>query len=273
MASAGASENDLILILEHLLPFGAVFTRMTGLFLIAPIISSTTIPNQIKVLLALALSLAVYPTIPHHANVPLTLSLVSLAPVVIGELLIGATIGYIAALPILSVQMGGRMIGQQMGLSLANVFNPAVDDEVDVIGQILLFIAMASFLAVGGLEIIHFALVSSFEAVPLGGFGIERLPLETVVGLVSSGMGLAVRIAAPVLCVLMLEMTLSGFLMKTVPQINILSFGFPLKILAGVTMLLASLLIVHQAISDEISSALLIVRQWVESLSLPPSSG
>jgi len=269
MPPGGQPESGIILVLQHLLPFGAVFTRMSGIFLITPIISGTTIPTQIKVLLALAISLAVYPTVPHQTNVPLTLSLAALAPVVIGELLIGATIGYIAALPVLSVQMGGRIIGQQMGLSLANIFNPAVDDEVDVIGQLLLFISMASFIAVGGLEIVHYALVRSFEVVPLGGFAIERLPLEMVVGLVDSGTALAVRIAAPVLCVLMLEMTLSGFLMKTVPQINILSFGFPLKILAGLTALLASLLVIHSVIGDEVSEALLAASEWIESLSYP----
>src|SRR5690606_26729433 len=150
--------------------------------------------------------------------------LIMLVPLVVGETLIGMTIGLIVSIPVVSVQMGGLLMGQQMGLGIANVFNPAVDTEGDIVGQILLYLALSSFLALGGLESMHLALAESFAQAPIGTMSAGRAPLDLIVALTASGYELALRVAAPVMCILFLETLVIGFLMKTVPQLNILSF-------------------------------------------------
>ena len=57
----------------------------------------------------------------------------------------------------------------------------------------------------------------------------------------------------------------TGFLMKTVPQLNILSFGFPLKILLGVFTLIAALGAVSVAGSDEIEHTTRLFMQWART--------
>ena len=51
----------------------------------------------------------------------------------------------------------------------------------------------------------------------------------------------ALRIAAPLFCLIFLETIVTGFIMRTVPQMNILSIGFAIKILLGIGLLVVAI--------------------------------
>ena len=61
--------------------------------------------------------------------------------------------------------------------------------------------------------------------------------LALLVGLLTVAFELAVRIAAPLLCLMFLLTVGLGFIARTVPQVNILSVGFTLRILVGLAVL------------------------------------
>ena len=82
------------------------------------------------------------------------------------------------------------------------------------------------------------ALVGSFGHVPLGGFRIDGHVVDLVIGLLSSMFDLALRIGAPLLCLIFLQSLAMGFIARTVPQMNILSIGFVLRIVAGAALLI-----------------------------------
>ena len=103
----------------------------------ANVLSSSILPLRLRVLLSLALSLALYPTLGRINHAPISLDLFSLAPAVFCETLIGAAMGLMASLPLYAVQLGGLVMGQQAGMSLGQVYNPALDVETDTIGQFL----------------------------------------------------------------------------------------------------------------------------------------
>lgn len=256
-------------ILQHAPVFLAALFRMLGLFIVSPGLGGGTLPTPVKIIIALALTLVIYPTIDLHANMPVRFDLLSLAPICATEILIGFTIGTIAAMPMMAVQMGGLIMGQQMGLGLANLYNPAIDTEGDIIGQILFYVALGVFLALGGFDILVYSIVASFDRVAIGGFGVGQAPLQTIVAVVHSGFELALRVAMPVLCVLFLETVAVGFIMKTVPQLNILSFGFPIRILAGVFMVYVSLAFLSDTIAKDVRGATDRALVWVTSLGPP----
>ncbi|MBC7833699.1 MAG: flagellar biosynthetic protein FliR [Phycisphaerales bacterium] len=247
---------------QHIGPFLMVLARLGGLFLFAPILSSASVPYKARVMLAIILSLAVYPAIPASQQVPIALDLYSLAPAMFFEVLIGLAIGLVASLPMYGVQLGGLIIGQQLGFGLAGIYNPALDTESDVVGELLLNIALAIFIGIGGLENVFLALAATFTQIPLAGAGPGSAPLELTVGLVSSGFELALRIAAPVLCILLVETLATGFIMKTIPQINIMSIGFAVKIIAGFGALIGALYAMQEVIGDEVLRAGQLLLQW-----------
>jgi len=257
----------------HVLSVLIVFSRIGGLFLLAPILGGESVPRRVRLLLALALTLVVYPTLPIAAQLPVEPDMVSLIPILATETLIGLSIGALATLPVLAVQAGGQFISQQMALGIASVFDPTTNANSDLIGQALTFILLTIFLAMGGLELMLGAVVHTFTLVPLGGFTFAEAPLELFVALMVAAYEVAVRIAAPVVCIIFVETLASGMIMKTVPQLNILSFGFPVKILVGMGMLVGSLVYVDEALDGLVERSLGDISEWAATLRMGVSGG
>ena len=245
-------------ILDHLPAWLMVLFRLSGIFLLSPVLGSTAIPRMVKVFLVLGLSLCVYPMLLTTAAAASVTSLIdlgvtggqadglwSLGAVVATELLVGYAVGYCATLPLVGMQMGGHLIDQQMGISAGGVFNPELDSEAGVTGQLLFMIGLAVFLIVGGHHAVFTTLVGSFESIPLAMVGREGPPIEAlldlVLGLLTVMIELSLRVAAPVLCILFLMRVAMGFIGRTVPQMNILSVGFIFYILAGLTTVIVGI--------------------------------
>lgn len=253
-------------ILPHLPAFAVVLSRIGGLFIFAPLLSSPAIPFQIKALLLLAMSISVYPTVDLSGMHEVELDLYSLVPLMAGELLIGAIIGLMAAMPLYGVQLGGLLMGQQVGLGMAQVVNPAMDIEGDNISQLLFLMALTLFIGMGGLEVVFGGLVYTFAAVPGGGFGIGDTPLSILLGLLASGFNLALRLAMPVLALIFVENAVMGFVMKTVPTLNIMAFGFPIRIILGLMVLIVAIGAMAGLMIEELEHALMVIESWIAGL-------
>jgi len=122
--------NQFIALLDHVPPALLVICRIGGLAIYGPVIGSSIIPGRVRVMLAVILGLAVYPVLNTQelGNAGWQMNLWSLGPAIALELLVGMVIGFLASLPLLTVQLGGLMMGHQMGLGFAKFFNPAMED-------------------------------------------------------------------------------------------------------------------------------------------------
>lgn len=254
--------------LPHLAPFMAALSRIAGLFLFAPAFGGSAAPMQARALTMIALSLVVYPAASAHVGVEMTrLDLLALAPMLAGELLVGLSIGLIASLPIINVQAAGEIMSHKMGLRLGDTFNPAIDLGGDAIGQLLFYVALVAFLSMGGAEAMVAAVADSFARIPVGAARLDMAPLDLIVALASSGLELAMRVSAPVITILFLEMIAAGMIMKTMPQLNILSFGFAVKILVGLLALAGALAAIQMVIRADVGAALDSMARWAGAAS------
>ena len=256
--------TDLTPILVHALPFMLVLTRITGVFMYTPLLASTSVPVTFKALLAFTFSIAIYPFIPA-STLPETLTIVQLVPLMFSELMIGIAMGMIMGIPMIAIQMGGYIMGYQMGLSLAESFNPELDTNASVVGQLLFYLSVFFYISVGGFEMIFITLADSFATIGTGAFGISDTPLELLLSVINSGFELALRVASPILGVISMLLIAMGFIMKTMPQINIMSIGFSIQIIAGLTILLFLIGIIGAVAGQEILDVLTAVREWVLS--------
>jgi flagellar biosynthetic protein FliR len=253
-------------VLEHLTPFMLVVCRLAGLFVFTPLLSNKGLPRQFKAMLAAILGAAVYAGLPPELRRPPRAELVDLLPLIASETLIGVVIGFLAGLPVLALDMAGYLMSHQMGMGLAQVYNPELASDSDLFGQLLMYIGLAAYLSLGGLEAAYLSLVSTFQHVPVGAFALDRAPVDLISGVIASGFEIAVRVAAPVLSIIFMLLIALGFLTKTMPQINVMSVGFTIKILFGVAMLGASLATMQGAAGDEIERVLRLTVNWAESL-------
>ena len=120
-----------------------------------------------------------------------------------------------------------------------------------------------------GLESLFLAVLNSFEHVPLpalSSFGPDLGMVSLIVGLLTAAFELALRVAAPLLALIFLQTIAMGYIAKTVPQVNILSLGFPIRIMAGLGIIALGLVVLNEVVLEHIDDAMNLISTWVESL-------
>ncbi len=249
-------------LLNHLVPFALVAARLGGLFIFTPLLSNKGLPRKFRALLAVMFAAAVYPGLPSSVQTNPDISIASLAPMVVSELLIGMIMGFIAGLPMIALDMAGTIMGHQMGMGLGRVYNPDLGGDSDSLGQILMYTGLAGFVALNGVDAVFLALMYTFGKVPIGAFGAGGIPLDAIVGVLTSGTELGLRVSAPILCIIFLLIIALGLIGKTMPQINIMSVGFTFKMFFGLAVLAASMATIQHVTIDEVERVLGMVVEW-----------
>ena len=228
--------------------FALVVFRMAGLMMLAPMMGAMAVPPRIKALLALLLAAVVFPVVPAVAHVPN--NLLGLAVGIGSEMLIGLTMGAVLSLMFVGVRMGSQMVGYQMGLGLANIVDPRTQANTNVLSQLYLLVATLIYVLMNGHLILIKSIIKTFETVPLmgalkvltvssdGPVGFNLIDVLTTTLTGSYMMG--IRIAGPALIAVFLATLALGFISRTMPQLNILAAGFPVRIMLAFLMLIAS---------------------------------
>ncbi|MCC6850365.1 MAG: flagellar biosynthetic protein FliR [Deltaproteobacteria bacterium] len=215
--------------------------RVAGLFLMAPIFASRTAPVRVRAALVFFVTLAMLPLL---GRTPPALAADAGAVVVLGmlafETMIGFVLGLVAQLTFGAVQMAGQLAGIQMGIGLANLIDPQTQEHVTSLAQWQNLVALLIFLSIDGHHVLIRAVADSFAVLPLGG----GLPAAAGFGVAMELAGglfvIALKIAAPVLVLLLLVNAAMGVLAKLIPQLNVFIVGFPLNVAAGLFVLAAS---------------------------------
>lgn len=254
------------IIFEHAIPFILVLFRLAGLFIVSPLLSSTAIPMRFKFLITMMLAAVIYPVLPRELQTPPTMDVGVLLPMVVAEALIGFVLGTLASVPLLCLEASGTLMGQQMGFGLARVYNPEMDAEVDLIGQLMFWLGFGGFLAMGGLGQLIGAIVYTFQRVPIGGGSLIVAPLDGFAALLQSGLELSLRVSAPVTAIVLLLVIVFAVIGKTMPQMNVMNIAFTFKVAAGVGIIALSTFSIATAAGDEMSRAMRFANRWVSEL-------
>ncbi|MFO0833111.1 MAG: flagellar biosynthetic protein FliR [Phycisphaerales bacterium] len=251
--------------LGHVVPCSLVVFRVAGLFAMTPLLASTAAPMRYRALLAMMLGVAAYPLLRVDVRA-VPDDTFSVAAAIAGEALVGLAIGAIGALPVLLLEMSGLVAGTTMGMGLARVYNPESDADVDVMGQLIFYIGMGVFFAVGGIDSLYQAVLVSFDRLPPGTIRPADAPLETFVGVLSSGFELAFRVSLPVVGIILLLIVVLGVLGKTIPALNMMSVGFTIKIICGFAMLTMGIYAARQPITLGVEGAINAAQRWVADM-------
>lgn len=215
------------------------FFRIAALMSIAPIFGTQTVPARVKLMIAVGLTLLVAPLLPARDFID-PLSFEGLATT-FHQVLIGLAMGFMLTLVFEALITGGQSIAQLMGLGFASMMDPQNGVQVPVVGQFYTIIATLVFLALNGHLVLINVLVSSFQALPIGPTGLSADKLWQLV-LWSRWLFItAVTIALPAITALLLVNIAFGVMTRAAPQMNIFAVGFPITILLGFVVMLASL--------------------------------
>lgn len=221
---------------EYLFRVLLVFVRISGVLVAAPFFGQLSIPVRVRVLLAVLLAYSLSGLVPDPLPPYVDQALGFLIAVML-EALTGLLLGFAAHMVFWAVEMAGDLIGFQIGLHMAQVFNPLEGHAANPIARILSLAALMIFVLLEGHHVVLRALVESFRVVPLAGANlVASQPL--LVQWVWDFMVLALRLAAPFMVTILLIDLALGIFARLVPQADLFSIALPLKLLVGAALAL-----------------------------------
>ena len=125
-----------------------IFVRVMTMIGIAPLLSQPGIPNATKIGLGILVSYILFTAhrASPFADVGASLNLGTLLIYVLKEVIVGISIGYAIMIVMAGVQFAGYLIATDMGLSMANIFNPELNEQVPVRAELMYIICMLLFM-------------------------------------------------------------------------------------------------------------------------------
>jgi flagellar biosynthetic protein FliR len=207
-----------------------VFFRMGAMLAWAPVLGHRSVPLPHRAGLALMLAMIVAPVLGPIATP--AADLVGWILAVAGEILIGLAIGFVAHLAISAVQIAGELIGLEMGLSIATVFDPVRGEQDTIVARFLYMVALLLFLALNGHHLLIRAVAFSVHRIEPGS-ALDRALAGGMVALGGKVIQSGLALAAPLLAVLVVVNVVLALLGRAVPQTNVFLLGLPLSIGLG----------------------------------------
>ena len=248
-----------LLSLQFVLPrFAMVMFRITGLTLSSPLLGTRATPVRLKVGFSLVVAMMLFPVV--SPLLPATVSWAQVLGAVAGELMIGFVIGMATDLIFLGVRLAGVVVGQQAGIALGQVVNPMLDGQTTILGQVFYLVTLMVFFAVGGHRVMVGALLDSYRSIPPATARMDGSFAPLVVELLSGAFVLGIRLAAPALVALFIASLTMGFVARTIPQLNVLTVGFAVRVFIGLSVAAISLSLSYDLLFDHIDHVLTAIR-------------
>jgi flagellar biosynthetic protein FliR len=227
-----------------------IMGRVAGLVAALPVFGSRLVPVRIKAALVLALSLVLLPIVQVPA---LPKDPFAMAAGLGAEFLVGLVLGLGLRALFVGIELAGELMDHQMGLGMAQLFDPASFHQVSVIGQFQSILALLLMVTLDLPVALITALAKSFTlVVPFGAYPSASL-VEDVVRILGGAFVVALKLAAPLTAVLLMVNLGLAVLGRAIPQLNVFMLGFPLTIGTGLLMLGVALPWIASCYQDELS--------------------
>lgn len=231
MSTVGSLAGDLLgtILLGPIWLFLCVLSRLGPIMAMMPPVQGTLVPNRVKVMLSLMISVAVTPMIGSQAS-GLPLHLTDAIIALVKELLLGLMFGASVMIVITCLQIGSQVIGSLSSMELATSADPSTQETVSVVSQMMSLLAMALFVVLGGHRIMIGACLDSFAHYPAGNVLAQRDWLMHIHELVGHSLTIGIRASAPAAIALLLANFVTALIARTLPQLNILLIGFNINV-------------------------------------------
>ena len=214
-----------------------IFLRIGAIFMLMPGFSASYVSYQIRLILALALSLVSMPlVVPMLPPEPQELSL--LLQYILNEITIGIFLGIIMQVLFFSLNFAGSIASQAIGYSNAQMFDPTFQTQTMLIEAFLSIVAI-TFIFITDIHhlMIEAAIDSYFLFIPG-----QPLPWDDFANhtteLVSKSFTFGFKLGSPFIAFTIIFYSGMGLVSRLMPQLNIFFLSLPLQIYLGLGVLL-----------------------------------
>lgn len=263
---------DILGLFGPIVAITLVSVRVTAFWLAFPFVMSISLPPMVRVAGAMTLSIALYPMV--EAQLPVWTmaappSLYDFLTFAAKEFIIGAGLGFLAKFIFSSAIASAVWLGSQMGFSMGGLVNPDFKETDTAWGALHGWIALMIYLSIGGHWFTLQALAESYQFSFVGFWshltsidaGIE---LWGAVG--TSFFTWMLKLAGPMLVVIMMLQAGMGVLSKFVPQINVWMVSIPITLGVGVLVFAMLLPMYAEVLKTLLSSGMETQYLWLRYL-------
>lgn len=235
--------------------FFLILMRMSGFIFLNPVLGRRNIPAMAKTGIAMGLTIIVYSmaqaqgvTVDADAASPLTFGLL-----VVKELAIGYIAGFVMTLFDMVMTYAGTVIDFQIGISMAQVYDPQTGSQIALSGNILQIFYLLYFFAVDGHLALIKILATSGDVVPYGEVALAPGAAWIMVDIFTQCIVMAIKLAFPLIAFEFVMQVGVGILTKITPQINLFVLSIQLRLIVGFALLVLLVSPIGSFIGDMIA--------------------
>ncbi|WP_426288994.1 flagellar biosynthetic protein FliR [Ensifer adhaerens] len=215
----------------------AAFCRIGGCIMIMPGFSSARVPMQVRLFIAVAVSMAILPVMWTDIYPQVTGKGHSYIYLIAAETAVGAVMGLVARYYVLGLQFTGTAITMLMGFA-SPPSSDVIEDTPE--NQVTSLISFAGLMVLFMLDFHHVmieAIVQSYRAMPIGTPFDPQGVLITLTDSVAQIFMIMLRLASPFIIYGLLFNVAIGMVNKLAPQIPIYFISQPYLIMGGLFLL------------------------------------
>ncbi len=223
--------------LSTMYAFLLVLARVGGFITFLPIPGFRNAPDHIRLVLALAMTVALFPAWPSPPN-----SLPAIGELTVwafAEAGFGLVAGLAVAFLTEGLQIAAQVLGLQAGYGYATTIDPTSQADAGVLQVVTALITGLLFFTLGVDRDLIRVLAASFEKFPAGAWAPAAANLDGIVRLGAGMFTMGLRLAMPVVALLLLIDVALALLGRMQQQLQLLSLAFPAKMLAALAVLAA----------------------------------
>lgn len=211
-----------------------VFTRAGAFVAILPIFSTPNIPRQIRIALGALLAFLVAPGLPPFAWRQAAFG--QLVFLFFQEVGVGLLIGFVTRMVFYATDLAGHIIANEMGLNMASLFDPWSGESTQAPGTVLFYLTAVTMMS---LDMHHWLLTGfhhTYSLLPIGAAHLREALLVNIIGHTSRLFLVAVQMAGPLIAVSFIIMLVFSVLGRAVPQMNVFTESFAIRVLGGLAV-------------------------------------
>lgn len=223
-----------------------VLFRITSFFLATSIIFPNGTPQLFKICFSLMLSIMISLNIDISIPIENFYDLIKYGSF---ETINGLILGYIVNMCFYSLKMAGKLIDNQLGLSMASTYDPNTKTQATVVENLMYFIGVVAFFSINAHHILISSMQNSFSIIPVG-YSILDYNFSYILDVFLQYFIMGIKISIPMLVVLIMTDLITGIISRSISGLNVMIIGMPLKILVGILFFMSSLPFLLNVIKD-----------------------
>lgn len=214
-----------------------IFIRVITFFSSLNILFPSGTPNTFKVCFSILMSIIISSGVNIDVNVLNTFDLIRLVAM---ETVNGLLLGYITNLCFNSLKIAGSLIDQQIGLSMSSIYDPNSKEQATLIENLMYWMGIIIFFSMNGHHKLIIGIQESFHLIKIGENLIQN-NFYYIIHVFVQCFTIGFKIAVPVILSLIFTDLIMGLISRSVPQLNVMIIGMPLKMLVGVVFFMIAL--------------------------------